>query len=539
MKNFAGIISMLICFASCSPKQASLIVYNAKIYTVDDNFSVQQAMAISNDKIVAIGSNDKIKKYAAPNRIDAQGKTIMPGFIDAHCHFTGFATDRWKVYLTGTESWNAILQKLIEYRKTMPMQWLYGRGWDQNDWAVKEFPDRSALDSLFPDVPVYLKRVDGHAAIANAKALSIAGITDKTKVEGGEVEIIDGRLTGMLIDNAMWLVEKHIPEIDDALAIRYYEELQQEVVAQGLTSLHDCGISNKTVKRIEQAQKEQKLDLRIYALMEDDSTLYNEWLQRGRYTNGRLTVGGFKFYADGALGSRGACLIHPYADKPGAHGFMLCPHKHFEAIATRLALTNLQMCTHAIGDSGNRVILDIYQRVLSNKDDKRWRIEHAQIVDENDFGFFANSNIIPSVQPTHATSDMYWAEERLGPARIKNAYAYKKLLTAHGWLPLGTDFPVEDISPFKTFYAAVYRKDAKNYPSGGYQMSNALNRTEALKGMTIWAAKAAFQENEIGSLEKGKQADFILIDTDLMQCAEQDILKTKVLATYIAGEKIF
>ena len=539
MKPFIRLFIILTLLASCNPKQASLIVYNANIYTVDKGFSKAEAMAIKDGKVLATGSNKKILKYKSAEKLDGKGRTVYPGFIDAHCHFTGFATDRWKCYLTGTKSWNEILEKLIAYSKNMPMPWLYGRGWDQNDWAVKEFPDRASLDSLFPNTPVYLKRVDGHAAIANAKALSLAGIDGSTKIEGGEVEKINGRITGVLIDNAMMLVEKKIPDIDDALAIEYYSELEKECLAMGLTSLHDCGISNRTVRRIEAAHKNKKLNLRIYALMEDDKSLYDEWINRGRYTNGRLTVGGFKLYADGALGSRGACLLHPYNDKANWTGFLLSPALHFEALAKRLAETNLQMCTHAIGDSGNRTILKIYSNALKGKTEKRWRIEHAQIVDENDFDSFSNPNIIPSVQPTHATSDMYWAGTRIGAKRLANAYAYKKLLNAHGWLPLGTDFPVEDISPFKTFYAAVFRKDGSGFPEGGFQPENALSRKEALQGMTIWAARAAFQEGSLGSLEKGKEADFIITDKDLMQCSEAEVLKTKVIATYIAGEKMY
>jgi len=301
----------------------------------------------------------------------------------------------------------------------------------------------------------------------------------------------------------------------------------------------NCGVSEHTIELIEQAQKTGELKMKIFALLKDDSTYYDRWIKKGRYTNGDLTVGGFKLYADGALGSRGACLLHDYTDKPGWTGFLLSSPGYFADKAARLANSNLQMCTHAIGDSGNRQILKTYAAVLKTKNDKRWRIEHAQIVNPADFSFFADYNIVPSVQPTHATSDMYWATERLGNDRIKTAYAYKQLLAANNWIPLGTDFPVEYISPIKTFYAAVLRKDEKGFPEAGFQINNALTREEAIRGMTIWAAKAAFEESKKGSIEKGKAADFIMLDTDLMKCEDSKILRTKVLSTWVNGNRVF
>jgi predicted amidohydrolase YtcJ len=279
--------------------------------------------------------------------------------------------------------------------------------------------------------------------------------------------------------------------------------------------------------------------MKIFALLSDSADYYDRWIKKGPYKTDRLHVGGFKLYADGALGSRGACLLDHYADKKDWKGFLLSDQQHFQKIAEKLSNTQFQMCTHAIGDSGNRVILNIYANYLKGTNDKRWRIEHAQVVNENDFLFFKKYNIIPSVQPTHATSDMYWAGSRLGSERIVNAYAYKKLLQQNGWMPLGTDFPVEYISPFKTFYAAVTRQDGNGYPKNGFQIENALTREQTLRGMTIWAAKAAFEENEKGSLEAGKAADFIILDTDLMGCKPGAILKTKVISSYVNGEEVY
>jgi predicted amidohydrolase YtcJ len=290
---------------------------------------------------------------------------------------------------------------------------------------------------------------------------------------------------------------------------------------------------------IDALQKENKLQMRMYIMLSDDKENYDRYLQKGPYKTDKLFVHGFKVYADGALGRRGACLLQPYSDKPGWHGFLLSNKSHYDSVAALLINTDFQMCTHAIGDSGNRVILDVYNKYLKGKNDKRWRIEHAQVINQNDFDLFGKASIIPSVQPTHATSDMYWAEERLGVERLKGAYAYKQLLQQNGWIPLGTDFPVEDISPFKTFLAAVFRRDAKGFPTNGFQMKNALTREEAIRGMTIWAAKADFLENEIGSIEAGMKADFIMLDKDLTKVSEQNILNTKVVATYSEGVKVY
>jgi hypothetical protein len=522
----------LIC--SCNSRQkADVIIHHAKIYTVDDKFSMAEAMAIKDGKIIAIGKNDEIlNKYESNSTTDAAGKAIFPGFIDAHCHFTGYATDMWKCELVGTTSFDEVVSKVEAYSKTAPMEWIYGRGWDQNDWAVKEYPDKAKLDQLFPNRPVFLKRIDGHAALANQKALDIAGITAATKVSGGNIELENGQPTGVLMDNK-------IPLISDSLAVAYFNKAQQECFSYGLTGVHDCGISEHTIDLVDAEQKAGRLKMKIFALLTDSMQYYKKWIASGPYKTDRLNVGGFKLYADGALGSRGACLLEPYNDKKGWTGFLINDIKHYEDIATQIANSKMQLCTHAIGDSGNRLMLKIYASALKGKNDRRWRIEHAQVVNENDFHFFGEDNIIPSVQPTHATSDMYWAGDRLGPVRVKGAYAYQQLLKENNWIPLGTDFPVEYISPFKTFFAAVARQDAKGFPAGGYQMENALTREQALRGMTIWAAKAAFEEKEKGSLEVGKAADFIVLDKDIMSCAIMDVLGINVLSTYINGEKVF
>ncbi len=543
MINFNKLFGFILCvtlFSSCGKKNVSLIISNAKIYTADSAFSEATAMAIDDGKIIAVGDIADIQtKYSSSNNIDAKGNTIFPGFIDAHCHFTGYATDMWKCNLTGTTSFAEIVTKIKDYSSNAPMEWIYGRGWDQNDWEIKQFPTKEIFDSLFPNRPVFLKRIDGHAALLNQKALDFAGITATTKIDGGEVEIKNGKLTGILIDNAMDVAELKVPLINDTLAKKYFLAAQNYCFEAGLTGVHDCGISEHTVALIQDAQKNDGLKMKIFALLSDSTSYYDRWIKSGPLKTDGLHVGGFKFYADGALGSRGACLLHDYEDKKGWKGFLLETETHFKTAAKKFAASNLQMCTHAIGDSGNRIILKIYTDVLKGKNDKRWRIEHAQVVDAADFHYFADNNIIPSVQPTHATSDMYWAQDRVGATQIKTAYAYKQLLQTNHWMPLGTDFPVEYIEPIKTFYAAVARQDGKGFPANGFQMENALTRKEAIYGMTIWAAKAAFEEKEKGSLEVGKVADFIMLDNDLMNCDKRKILGTKVLGTWVNGVRVW
>ncbi|MBK7559031.1 MAG: amidohydrolase family protein [Chitinophagaceae bacterium] len=539
----------LLAMTSChTGKKADLIIHHAKIYTVDDRFSVAEAMAVSGGKIIAIGTNEEIlKQYESDSITDAGGKTVFPGFNDAHAHFVGYGSSLQKVNLVGTGSWDEVVTRCSEFAATLPdSAWLTGRGWDQNDWVVKtlpagrqEFPDNTKLNELFPNRPVLITRIDGHAAIANDKALMLAGIKPGDQITGGDIEVQAGKLTGILVDKAIGLVSAKIPEPGDAQTRASLLLAQENCFAVGLTSLHDCGINYKTVELIEAMQQSGELKMRMNIMLSDVKENYDYAFKRGKIKTGHLNLSSFKVYADGALGSRGACLLQPYSDKPGWPGFLLSIPEHFDSVASVIYEKGWQMCTHAIGDSGNRAMLKIYAKYLKGKNDLRWRIEHAQVVNENDFHFFGDYSIIPSVQPTHATSDMYWAGDRLGPVRVKGAYAYRQLLKENNWIPLGTDFPVEDISTFKTFFASAVRQDTKGFPEGGYQMENALTREETLKGMTIWAAKASFEEDQKGSLEPGKFADFIILDTDLMSCPTADILKAKVLATYSGGKKVY
>jgi predicted amidohydrolase YtcJ len=534
------VATLLLLLGACSKPQADLVVFNAKIYTVDSAFSVFEAMAVKDGKVLALGSSEAIKKqYSSAETLDVGGKTIYPGFIDAHAHFFGYAESLNTASLFETKSWDEVLDRLKTFAEQHPNGWLTGRGWDQNDWPQKQFPTKEKLDELFPNRPVLLTRIDGHAAIANQKALDAAGITKAVDLTGGEILVEEGIITGVLIDNAVDLVASKIPSLTKDEMKALLLQAQANCFAVGLTTIDDCGLNYDAVEGLEKLQAKGDIKMRFYVMLSDNQKNYDYLFQRGAIKTDRLNVSSFKVYADGALGSRGACLLHPYTDMPQKRGFLLSNLSHFEEVAKKIYEHNFQMCTHAIGDSANRAILKIYNKILKPDNDRRWRIEHAQVVAPQDFELFGKAKVVPSVQPTHATSDMYWAQDRLGKDRIKGAYAYKQLLNQNGWIPFGTDFPVEQINPMLTFYAATLRKDIANYPQNGFQMENALTPEETLRGMTIWAAKANFEEKQKGSLEVGKVADFVIMENDLLKANQQQILKNKVVKTYLNGEKVY
>ena len=535
-------VATVFLFSACIHQRVDLIVHHAQIYTVNKDFTVAEAMAIQDGKIVAVGTNDDIlKEYQSDSVVNAHHSIVYPGFIDAHAHFLGYGQSLFAVDLMYVPSWQEALERVKAFAVKHPGKgWIKGRGWDQNRFAGKQFPTNAELNILFPDRPVILERVDGHASIANDVALQLAGVKAGQTIEGGQFTLLNGKLTGLLIDNAVGVVEKQVP----ATTMEDYKDwliaAQQNCFTTGLTTITDCGLSAEEVDRVDALQKSNDLKMRLYVMLSDKPSTYtSKYFTEGGYVTDRLMVKGIKVYGDGALGSRGACLLQPYADKAGWSGFLLSSPAHFDSIAAKLINTNFQMCTHAIGDSANRTILKVYAKYLKGKNDKRWRIEHAQIINPADFHLFGDNSIVPSVQPTHATSDMYWAAERVGAERLKGGYAFKQLLEQNNWLPLGTDFPVEEINPFKTFLAAVARQDAKGFPAGGFQMENVLTREQTIRGMTIWAAKANRMEKQVGSIEVGKKADFIFLDKDLMKVPSDSILQVKVLKTYLNGERVF
>ena len=522
---------------------ADLVVYNATVYTVDSAFSKAQAFAVRDGKFVAVGTSEAIRQqFESKQEVDAQGQFIYPGFYDAHCHFYRYAQGLSSADLTGTNSWQEVIQRVQENRRKYPTAFsLEGRGWDQNDWPTKQFPTKDTLDRLFPNVPVFLSRVDGHAAIVNQKMLDLAGITARTTVSGGVIgRDAQGRLTGLLVDNAISLLGKiKTPEPVQAQTDSLLLQAQQNCLAVGLTSLADAGLGRASIEQLDALQKQGKLKLRLYVMLTPTPANRAYYLKNGPILTEQLTVSSFKVYADGALGSRGACLLEPYADKPQETGFLTSTEKELRALAKEIAASKFQMNTHAIGDSANRIILNIYGEALRGQKDRRWRIEHAQVVTAADQPKFKQFGIVPSVQPTHATSDMYWAGERLGKERVKTAYAFEQLRQQYGQVALGTDFPVENINPFYTFHAAVARQDAKNYPVGGFQPANALSRADALRGMTTWAAAAGFEERRKGQIKAGMLADFIFLKTDLMTAPNEQLRETPVQQTWIGGENVF
>ncbi len=533
---------IFIAMISCSKKEnADLIITNAKIYIVDASFSTVESMAIIDGKIRETGETKLIlDKYNSKNIIDANGKFIYPGFNDAHCHFNGYGNNLMQYAdLRDTKSVDEIYTVLQKHHETFGVDWVLGRSWDQNDWDIKEFPDKNKLDELFPEIPVYLVRVDGHAGWCNSKALEIAGITEKSKVEGGEVVLKNGQPSGILIDNAMGLIGNFIPEGNREQQEKGLLAAQANCFAAGLTSVTDCGLDKNTILVMEEMQKNGELKMRINAMVNPSEENLETFVKNGPRKSDKLVVNSIKIFADGALGSRGAKLLEDYSDHPGNSGLQIETQDYYDKICQLAFDNNFIVATHAIGDSANRLVLNTYSKFLKGKNDRRWRIEHSQIVNPDDFSKFAEFSIVPSIQATHCTSDMSWAESRLGEDRIKGAYAYQTLLSQNGWLPNGTDFPVENIEPLFTFFSSVFRTDHNGSPVGGWRVEEGLSREQTLRSITIWAAKAGFEENEKGSLEPGKFADFVILDTDLMTATPNEVLDTKIESTWIAGERVF
>ncbi|MCB0765390.1 MAG: amidohydrolase [Flavobacteriales bacterium] len=540
MRTPIAILFTLTLAACYHSQDADLVVHNAVIHTMDEVNTTVQAMAVRNGRIIETGPERQImNRYAAKEVIDAAGQHVYPGFIDGHCHFLGYGLNKQKIDLQGVRSWQEAVDRVNAFASAHPEQeWLIGRGWDQNLWEHAEYPDNVSLNTLFPDRPVLLQRVDGHAAVVNQAAMDRVGLDPTASIEGGLMIERDGRPTGLLVDNAVSVFQKIFDEADEATKRKALLTAQADCFAVGLTMVCDAGLDVKSIGLIRTMQSEGALKMRVYAMVTDAPENLSHFETNGPIDDERLKVRSVKVYADGALGSRGALLKRPYSDEPGHHGLQLASLEHFREVARWCKAHGFQMNTHCIGDSANKLLLDVYGEVLGGANDERWRIEHAQVLSPEDRPKFATFSIIPSVQPTHATSDAPWAEDRLGADRIANAYAYEDLRKTLGMLALGTDFPVEGIDPLQTFRAAVHRTDATGEPIGGYHTENALAPLDAMRGMTIWNAVATFTEAELGSLEPGKFADFVLLDRDPLNTPPTELHRIDVRATYVNGVKV-
>jgi predicted amidohydrolase YtcJ len=539
MKFRLIVLGILFVFTSCLSKvEVDTIVFNGQIYSLDSLNTSYTAMVIDQGRIVTLGTDDLKNRFLAKQLVDLEGKAVVPGFIDAHSHFYGLGLGTLHVNLVGTESIDEVLNRIELFRsENSEVDFIYGRGWDQNDWEFKDFPTRFDLDRRFSDLPVVLERVDGHAYWVNSKALELAGIDSETSTEGGAVILLNGAPSGILVDGPMRYIDAVMPPPSRDQQIKGLLAAQEICFDYGLTTVSDAGVSKDIIQLVDSLQQEGLLKIRLYAMISNTEADVNYFLSKGPYKTERLNVSSVKVYGDGALGSRGAALKRPYADAPGHFGAFVTPVDQMRAIAERLINSDFQMNTHAIGDAANFEVLSIYQDLLSDKEDRRWRIEHAQIVDELDFSLFSKG-VIPSVQPTHATSDMYWAEDRLGHERMVGAYAYQTLLAKSEIVALGTDFPVESVNPYYTFYAAVARKDLKGYPDTGFIHEQSLTREQALRGMTEWAAYAQFEENEKGRLLPGFFADFTVLSADLMTASEKDLPLIEAEMVFVSGERV-
>lgn len=535
---FKVMLLLLIGTTSCSDYNADLIIHNARIYTVNDSFELSSTLVVKDGKFIAVGGEELLENYNAAAMLDLKGIPVYPGLIDAHCHFYQLGLTQEHVDLRGAKSVEEVITRLKAFTLTSDAKVLMGRGWDQNIWEDKSFPTKAVLDENFPDKLVVLERVDGHAAYVNSNVLRAAEITKDTKVDGGEIVLDNNEPTGILIDKAADLAYAILPEPTRKEQITALQKAENIAFANGLTTVDDAGLNRSQLELIDSLHRSKDLKIRVYGMISNTPENLAHYLDKGITQTDRLTIRSVKVYADGALGSRGAALKKPYADAKNSKGLFITPPEQIEDLAYRLAKKGFQMNTHAIGDAANAAVLSAYEKALSVSPDPRWRIEHAQVVDKVDLEKFG-SKILPSVQPTHATSDMEWADERLGEKRVPTAYAYKELLDWSGRIALGTDFPVERVNPIHTYYAAVARKNLDGLPSGGYQMDNALSRSEALKGMTKWAAYANFEEDEKGSIEVGKMADFVLLTNDIMVLNDSELLATEVLATFVGGEMVY
>jgi predicted amidohydrolase YtcJ len=551
MLRLVALVLLLAPLLAAAQPAERRVFHNARIHTVHAAQPRAEALAVEDGRIVAVGATaDVLAGRADWPRTDLGGRTVVPGLIDAHAHLMGLGTSLLQADLVGTASKAEVVERLRAFERTLaPGDWLTGRGWDQNDWGDGEpFPTRADLDAAFPDRPVWLNRVDGHADWANTAALRAAGIDPDAPAppdtdDGAVLRDAQGRPTGVFIDGAARLVERAVPALDAADNAEGLRRALAETVRHGLTGVHDAGVSLETLALYQSAIRAGAYPIRTYAMITPGEIAAFCAQSGGRLADasGRLLVRSVKVYADGALGSRGAALLADYHDEPGNAGLLFQSGEAVQATVEQAMRCGLQVNTHAIGDRGNHVVLDAYEAAMAatGGGPGRHRVEHAQILTMADIERFAALGVIASVQPTHATSDMPWAETRVGPERIRGAYAWRRLVDAGARLALGSDFPVERVSPLLGFHAAVTRQDAAGAPAGGWYGNQVLTREEALRGFTIDAAYAAFMEDEVGSLEVGKRADFVVLSQDILSVPPERLLATEVLATYLDGKAVY
>lgn len=514
MKSILFFVCLLGTASCMKGKKVDLIVHNARIHTMDDRNTVVQAMAIRDGKIVETGPERQIlNKYSADEEIDAGNKDIIPGITDAHGHLMSYARQKLSADLVGTTSFDELIVRTEKYGQNHSYPFVIGRGWDQSLWKTDEMPDNSELNAKFPDKPVLLYRIDGHAALANEKALEMAGITPESNIPGGEIVLKNGKPSGLLIDNAVSLVADKLGDFSEKQLTDALLEIQDELLQYGITSVHEAGVHNADYQLLRKLSQSNRLKINLYVMLFPETENFAV-AKKGIVHDKNFTVRSFKVMGDGALGSHGALLKQPYSDYPG-HGLLTTSTEDMKRYARLASGYGYQLNVHAIGDSTAKLVLEIFAEEKKMNPDHRWRIEHAQIIDPKDYTLLEESGAFLSVQPTHAVSDQRWAETRLGKGRMKGAYAYKSLLQRCGMIALGTDFPVENTNPWLTVQAAVNRRNAEGMPAGGFYPSEALTLDECLKGMTLWPAYASFSEATSGSLEKGKDATFVMLEFPL------------------------
>ncbi|WP_228062619.1 amidohydrolase [Lysobacter sp. H23M47] len=552
------IAAIAACVMPCAPADAAqaradsadiTVLVAGRIHTMDAARPRAQAMAFDGEgRILAVGTREAVQaEFPNGALLDVGPTTVVPGLIDAHGHVAGLGLNAMRADLAGTTSKDEAVRRLRDFAADLPPgTWLLGRGWDQNRWTEKQFPSARDLDALFPDRPVWLRRVDGHAAWANSAALALVerDLSGDWQPDGGRIERdVQGQPTGIFIDEAMALVDAQVPELEDEVASRALALGMQAAVAHGLTGVHDAGVSLSTLKHYQQLADRGEMPIRVYAMADGDGEALEMLCRDGLYAHpgGRLQMRAVKVFADGALGSRGAALLADYSDDPGNRGLMLASEQQLAKVTAKAERCNVQVATHAIGDRGNRAVLDAYAAALANKvgSDHRWRIEHAQVLAATDLPRLGRMGVVASMQPTHATSDMAWAGDRLGPERIQHAYAWRELRDSGARLALGSDFPVESVGPRLGLYSATTRADADGAPAGGWQPEEKLTAFEALRGFTLDAAYAGFDEDAIGSLEVGKRADFVVLAEDPLQIEPRQLRELTVLGTYVDGEAVY